>query len=353
MIANYNLPCIQTVLSNSQFRNVLDQTSEDVLLCKRRPNYTSSADENSEVAPAKLLKVMGSTKPCHSAGDAHSRIVIRRMGAESPNSSSISSKNQASRTTCEAECQTDEEQMKVNNSLVYLLKNQFECQKQLTKHFIFESFLNEKLNMSRYEFLPTACKNQVSIFIKECIGFDIQSETKSGSNRKHLYTLKNRLTETQDETQRMRKVMAFKTQCYLYGLRKQLHCDSTVEGDKLLVKTLFKTIHPESKDLQLRDKFGEVLFSLAEDNEAFDSDAACGVLTNKLLSKIRQLPDSVLKKYYQIMLSKYLSSLFEGCLSSHDIIDRLLPLTRTIDIYSNFQTELVPKSRTYQLAVFG
>ncbi len=351
MSANYNVPCIQTVLNNSEFRNVLDQNSEEVMLCKRRMDYSSSPEMNLEAAPAKLLKIVGSTKPCHSVGDAHHRNDMYRVGAESPNLSSISSKYQGTKTTCEIRSQNNEEKRSEFSSLNYLLKNQFECQKELTKHFIYESFLNEKLNMNRFEFLPTSCKNQVSIFFKECLGYDVQEETKGGSNRKHLYSLKNCQTEDENDMQKARRAIAFRAQCYIYGLRKQLHCEATAEGNDLLVKTLFKVIHPESTDQQLIGRFRELLFTLIDESRPFDSDEMCGVLTTKLLSKIRQLPDAVLRKYYHIKLSKYLGTLFGNCNSSHDIVDRLLPLNQKIDLYSNLQTESVPKIRTYQLAV--
>lgn len=353
MIANYNLPCIQTVLSNSQFRSVLDQPCDDVMLCKRRPEYSSSSDVRDDVTSSNLHRVNGSTKPSNKDGETYGRLTIRRIGSQSPNFSSISSKMQGSCTTRVAQHQTEEEKLQASKTLDYLIMNQFECQKELTKHFIYESFLNEKFNMNRFEFLPTACKNQVSIFLKECLGFDVQSETKTGSNRKYLFALKNRLADKESEEEKERKTMAFRAQCYIYGLRKQLHCEPTAEGNKQLVKTLFKVIHPESNDPILQEKFGEILFSLADATQNLDNQGTSEVLTAKLIGKIRQLPESILKKYYQITLSKYLTTLFDGCHTTHEMVDRLLPLNQTMDVYSNLQTESVPKSRTYQLAVLG
>ena len=75
--------------------------------------------------------------------------------------------------------------------ITQLFGNQFETHKELSKHFIFESMLNEKVSFQRFDCLPKNCKNFVILFFKECLGFDIAEQKMMMPSTAKFLTLEN------------------------------------------------------------------------------------------------------------------------------------------------------------------
>ena len=149
--------------------------------------------------------------------------------------------------------------------ITQLLGNQFESQKELSKHFIFESMLNEKVSVERFECLPQNCKNFVTLFFKECLGFDISERKKGMPVSSKFLILENLKQGDLNQQAKARKSLSFGVGCYLFGLQKQLHVTNSELDQEKTIKILYERVHDDSTDTEKLERFIETLNKIKDE----------------------------------------------------------------------------------------
>lgn len=352
------LPSVQLVLDNLSFKRELDSDEDihtDYTLGKR--NMADKVVDCILECPQPQRKFFRQDKKLPELKVLHEvqmkeAVSVNRLTIDCPNGMSDDS-------TCDkdsdSDCIASSDEGSVrngHNSILSLLENTKESHKVLLKHFIFEAIANEKINTRRFEMLPDICKAHIHQFFQQCFGYDLAKETKTGSCRKHLYNLYNYSQGVLSSQQRSRKSFAFATECYLYGLQKQLGLTAS-EGDRQkMVEKLYSIIHPNgSNNIITLSIFQKVLFDVVNDKQGTNENEVLAVLTPKLIGKIRQLPVSVLNKYYLIKVKRFLSELVDGCKSADSVSESLANLSERIDLFSNYSLDPAVTGKKYKLAL--
>lgn len=354
MFAKYSHPCFEATLDSQQFRDMLDSASAmgEPILGKRESTSisaeTSHAESDGEARPTKKLAPYKSRSE---AGEPRGRLQLRRVDAGCPFASLNIRKSISKRTSCDEASKTETDESDQDNFIEQLLKDEFRCQKELLKHFILESLVNQTVNLERLECMPTTCKNQVCVFFKESYGMDIFEDLARGS--REAVPVHSSIPDNSSRVSRIRMSLAFRAECYIYGLRKQLCCPQTAAGDQTISQRLFDLTHPGCADQGLRLRFGQLLFDLADETVRVERAEAARILTPELLNKIMQLPATILRKYYQSKLSRHLASLFDHCKSRFDTVDAILSIDRPFGLLDDLLTEQESPRGTSQLVVLG
>ena len=229
---------------------------------------------------------------------------------------------------------------KENNSPIF---NQFECQKQIIKHFLFETLINERINIQRFKPLPESCKILVALHLKETLNYDLNEQINQGSSQKCLYQLFNssKVNSTQNEEQKKFQVkLAFLAECYLYGVRKQIKLSEKDLSKEGLLEVIYRAIvqnnQTSSFDFVSLEEFCIQMEDLSKLRLADFNVFNRSDLYRKLFSKMHQISEGTRQKYYSVKVRKHLSSLIDDSLSIQDLTYRFKSPDARIDLYSNY-----------------
>lgn len=218
-----------------------------------------------------------------------------------------------------------------NKQLNSVLSDQMKCQKLLLKHFLTETVTNEKFNHQRFKFLPETCQNLVLNYLETHFNFDFEVELKKGSARKYLYALRGRTYATADKSS---VSLSFLTDCYVYGLQKQLNLKSKLVGVKDIATIIQNKLEQAGVKLD-STKFSETMEELLEYNNSVSQEKDIhSILSSCLIDKMANIQEATLAKFHQMKLHKSLSNLIDSSTSLTEIQDNFSKDCSKVDILS-------------------
>lgn len=235
----------------------------------------------------------------------------------------------------------------------------FRCQKIILKHIIAESLINEKVHPIRYALLPESCKQPFLIFFREAFGWEmpkfsqkVQSPSSIAIN--HISTQST--TATKDLMFLKFRDVAFKAECYVYGVTRQLAKVAFSVTDHIYV---YEAIHNSLtksqgqgsfKDLSEFVRMIEVLmnYEFPEDPNAFLLS-----IPHALLKKFAAIAPEVLAKFYKIKVKNTLNVFLDRYDNRNDLLAGLGEANIKIDLFSNyFENRKVNLEGKYKLLSF-
>jgi hypothetical protein len=234
-----------------------------------------------------------------------------------------------------------------DKNLKLLMRDQFECYKVLVKHFLLETITNEKFNLVRYNILPEACQKLALNFLRTHFNFDLEKEISLASHKKYLYGLHGRQYSSVSGTS---VSLSFVTDCYLYGLKKQLLSGGQTLGQSQIIQTLHKALFPSAGSLHLTT-FHRTIERLLRYETGRAEDSSTAVLSNPLMVKLSQISEKTLRKFYSFKLHKSLSSLIDDAKSVAELKKNFSCRKQTIDILSAFIGMELDTPRQYRISL--
>lgn len=234
-----------------------------------------------------------------------------------------------------------------DRQLQLLMRDQFECHKVLLKHFLLETITNEKLNLARYNILPEICQKLALLFLRTHFNFDLEKEVRSGSHKKYLYGLHGRQYCSVSGTS---VSLSFVTDCYLYGLKKQLKSGGKNLDQSQIIETLHKALF-QSADALHFTTFHRTIERLLRYESGKAEDSSTAILSNPLLLKLSQISEKTLRKFYSFKLHRSLSSLIDDAKSVAELKKNFSCRKQTIDILSAYIGMELDTPRLYRISV--
>lgn len=234
-----------------------------------------------------------------------------------------------------------------DKNLQLLMRDQFECYKVLLKHFLLETITNEKFNLVRYNILPEVCQKLALTFLRTHFNFDLEKEIKSGSHKKYLYGLRGRQYSSVSGTSIS---LSFVTDCYLYGLKKQLKSSGQNLDQSQIIQTLHKALFPSADTLHLTT-FHKTIERLLRYESGKTEDGSNAVLSSPLMVKLSQISEKTLRKFYSFRLHRSLSSLIDDATNVAELKKNFSCRKQTIDILSAFIGMELDTPRQYRISV--
>ena len=346
-MANYCENGQSVFLTQQEFLKELtsDQETDNELLQKRKPLQSS---EETSHKPSKV-------KPSASASRHKPQPQASFENASDPETQSDSHRQTASDSSHRFESNSADEADLIQKKV--RLPSQLECQKQLLKQFLFETFFNEKINVQRFKYLPENCQTLIAIFLKESLNFDICKETISGSTHKYLYRLTSNWNcfEHKSPEKPMATSLSFLTKCYLYGLRKQTKCSQSERDLQSLAKVIHAALlssqDPSSQEAApvSFERFFEDIQDLVHERCEQVSHLYAQPLYVKLFSKMKQISSETLHRFYAVSTKKYLDELVDPSSSMRDLSERFIGLRSRLDLFSSYVDSQSSQSRRYIL----
>ena len=271
-----------------------------------------------------------------------------------------SSSSHSSERSSSANTNFTEEVRRIAHVLGSTVDTKFSCQKQIIKHILFESLINERLCSKRYHVLPTTCKNLVQIYLRESLGWNFPLQASSflckESEKISFIELKNMLIEQMDSSRRqvyMRFLaLAFCAECYMYGVSKKI---SKTQNDnhpswEFLCLTVYSALAQSGgvPSILSRDKFKSLMLQLRNYQLPENIQSLLDALPPPFLQKLRTIPADTLKVFYKLKIKKMLSATFNGCSSTSEIVDKMINLPEKLDLFSNYSGHLnLPRPTKY------
>lgn len=223
------------------------------------------------------------------------------------------------------------------------LKDQTTCYKMLLKHFLIEILINEQLNLQRFNYLPKPCQDLVLVFLKRNFDFDIDEELRKGSMRKHTFALKGKSYKTAKQSS---VALPFLTDCYVYGVVKQLQKTGKLVSKECAIKILHSKLVQSGVPVQEED-FISSIESLLRYEEEEISDPSKDI-SDILIAKMINIPELTLAKFYSHRIQKIIFDLFEGSTSIDQLKESFEQSNLRIDIYSAYLGKKTFKTANYR-----
>ncbi len=231
--------------------------------------------------------------------------------------------------------------------LQQLMRDQFECHKVLLKHFLLETITNEKFNLVRYNILPEVCQKLALIFLRTHFNFDLEKEVCSGSHKKYLYDLNGRQYSSCGGTS---VSLSFVTDCYLYGLTKQLKSGGQHLDQNQIIQTLHKALFPSADALHFTT-FSRTIERLLKYESGDVEESSNAILSYPLLMKLSQISEKTLRKFYSFKLHRTLSLLIDDSKSVAELKKNFSCRRQTIDVLSAYIGLELDAPRQYRISV--
>jgi hypothetical protein len=346
-MANYCENGQSVFLTQQEFLKELtsDQETDNELLQKRRPLLSR---EDTSHKPFKIKSTASASCP-KTQPDANFQ------NASDPEIASDGYRQTTSDCSHRFESNSADEADLIHKKVH--LPSQFECQKQLLKQFLFETFFNEKINVQRFKFLPENCQTLIAIFLKESLNFDICKETITGSTHKYLYRLTNNwhCSQHKSSEKAVATSLSFLTKCYLYGLRKQTKCSHQMHDLLSLAKLIHDALlssHDQSSQEVVPvafEQFFKDIQDLVHERCEQVSQLCAQPLYVKLFSKMKQISQETLHRFYAVSTKKYLDELVDSGSSMRDLSERFICLRSRLDLFSSYVDSHSSQSRRYIL----
>jgi hypothetical protein len=347
IMANYCENGQSVFLTQQEFLKELtsDQETDNELLQKRQP---LQGKEDLSHKPIKAKPAGSASRPKHQPD-------VSNETASGPESALDGSRQTTSDSSHRFESNSTDEPSLTQQKL--LLPNQLDCQKQLLKQFLFETLFNEKINVQRFKLLPENCQTLIAIFLKESLNFDICKETNSGSTHKYLYRLSNNWTcsEPRSPEKAASASLSFLTRCYLYGLGKQTKRPHSERDLPTLAKLIYDALlSSEDQSLQgpvpvaFEEFFSDIEDLVLERCEKV-SQLCAHHLYVKLFSKMKQISQETLQRFYAVSTKKYLDDLVDSSPSMRDLSERFINLRSRLGLFSSYVDSQSSQSRRYIL----
>lgn len=229
------------------------------------------------------------------------------------------------------------------NDLSVLLNDQLACHKKIVKHFLIETVMNEKFNLQRFNYLPAACQSLALTFLERHFRFSLEDELKKGSSRKYLFPLEGRTYQTACKSP---IALPFLTDCYVYGLLKQLHQNSKQVSRREAILILKDKLVESGAKLDQKD-FCDAIESLLQ----YESSEIANLqdkISNILLNKMIQIKESTLAKYYGMKVIKTMSELIDDCKTHVELRTSMSQSSFKTDILSAYLGKTLTSVRYYQ-----
>lgn len=317
----------QFIVSQSEFIKELTNSCEDEdATLGKRPIKQDLQEESSD--PRKLLivqKAFSDSQEKPAVPQVFFSALDEISSITSPFSSQDAMDNETDTSTLELINPED-------HHLRVLMQNQFDCQKVLVKHFLLETIINEKFNLARFNILPGSCQKLILAFLRTHFNFDLASELRTGTHKKHLYGLHGRHYSAAEGS---RVSLSFVTDCYLYGLRKQLQSTGQCLDQQQTIKTLHSALFPQSGSSHLH-KFEETIENLLKYDTGDIPAGVSAILSYPLIAKMSQISEKTLRKFFSVKLHKCLSLLIDDAKSFAELKKNFSCRKQTIDILSAY-----------------
>lgn len=295
-------------------------SDSDSMLNKRQPIESCHVRDDSSV------KLMAASQACTEVDDKDkcSFPRLKRQRSDSCVESRYDSLNahDGRRSTSKSELQRFD----------LVLQDKKSCYKILLKHFLLESLVNEKFNLKRFKILPGVCKTLSLSFLERHFGFELNQELNKGSVRKHLYELKGRKYQT---TNYSTVALPFLADCYLHGLTLQLKNQDEIICRDQAIEVLHRTLLKHGVKIK-KEEFRSTLVDLL----TYRNEHICNPdqqLSGLLLSKMSQIKNSTLAKFYLLRLKTSLSDLIDKCESMDDLQSSISKSAQVFDVLSSYQ----------------
>lgn len=318
----------QFIVSQSEFIKELTSSGdhEEGRLGKRLPPAEGLAGTSS---PRRLLVVQKAFSDCVEGLPAVPQVFYSGLDEISSVTSPTPSEDHFDQAT---NASTLESANADDKYLKQLMQNQFECHKVLVKHFLFETIINEKFNVTRFNILPSSCQRLASNFLRTHFNFNVEVELRAGSHKKQLYGLHGR---QYPKVQGSGLSLSFLADCYLYGLRKQLMSAGRSLDQKQTIQTLHRALFPQAETSHL-DLFEEAIEKLLRYDSEESEEGISAILSYPLLAKMSQISEQTLRKFYSVKLHKCLSLLIDDSKSPAELKQNFGSRKQTIDILSAY-----------------
>lgn len=315
------------IFSHSDFINEISslESDDDCFIGKRKPLTSCSSEGQTR------LKVLVLDQQTTKTADSDNALLSLEK-TDSDNSS-----DEGSQFSCENEIHNNQ-----NSTYSHLLKDQTNCYKMLLKHFLSETIMNEKCNLQRFNYLPKTCQNLVLIFLNQNFGFDLEDELKKGSPRRYLFNLQRKNYQT---TKQCSVSLSFLTDCYIYGVVKQLQQNGKLVSRNLAIKTLHNKLVQSGVSVQAED-FTSSIESLLKYKEEEITDPSKEI-SDTLISKMSQIPEATLTKFYSVRLHQALSELIDSCSTVDQLESTFKQPQLDIDILSAYMGKASSKPANY------
>lgn len=228
-----------------------------------------------------------------------------------------------------------------------LLSNQFELHKVIIKHFLWETISNEKFNLMRFKILPSNCQKLILLFLRVNFGFDLGKSIAKASHKKHLFDIEGSPHFTVGDSS---VSLSFVTECYLYGLRKQLKSSGQPSDSRTAIRLLHQALFPGSDSVH-HQTFQQTLERILAYDTAPADAGLTSALSIPLLTKMNQIPKHTLAKFFEVKLRNHLSSAIDCAKTPAELKLNLGQRQKTIDILSSYIKADKPASRLYRISV--
>ena len=326
----------QFIVSRSEFIRELTSTDDDFLLRKRMEMPEDYQFFQSFEKPNKALIAGRSFSEAHEIA-----IIIKPLERISLEEVSPISSPRGELLSFTVDSIGSE-----NQKMKKILADQLGCHKALIKHFLQETIINEKFNIARFNILPKNCQRLILYFLRKQFNFDLNSEIKNGSHKKFLYQLKGKeyLSIGDKPTS-----LSFLTDCYIFGLMKQLG----TEGSKINRDQTIKILHDKLfnlKDTNHLTTFNQTIEQILNYEINSKTEILVSVLSQPLLNKMNQISEKTLKKFFSVKLTKSLASAIDESVTYSDL-QRRLGSFQNIDLLSAYLGSTQHTSRVYIASV--
>lgn len=222
------------------------------------------------------------------------------------------------------------------------LNDQFRCQKIILKHIIAESLINEKVHPIRYALLPESCKQPFFVFFREALGWEMPtfSQTVQPLSSICINNISTQSTTATNDTIFLEfRDVAFKAECYVYGVTRQLAKVAFSVTDHIYVyEAIYNSLTKSQgqgsfKDLSEFVRMLEVLmnYELPEDPKEFLLS-----IPEALFKKFAAIAPEVLAKYYKIKVKNTLNVFIDHYANRNDLLAGLGEANIKIDLFSNY-----------------
>lgn len=195
-----------------------------------------------------------------------------------------------------------------------LLEDQLRCSKILIKHFLIETLKNEKFNLQRFNYLPSNCQSLILTFLERHFDFHLENEVKKSSMRKYLYPIKGKTYQT---TGKSPVALSFLTDCYVYGLSKQLQKNGKQITRKQVIDALYCKLVENQVNLD-KERFHLSIESILKYGCESLAEASRDI-SETLLQKMSQIQELTLTKFYGMRLRKQITELIDECETTEDL----------------------------------
>lgn len=220
--------------------------------------------------------------------------------------------------------------------------SQFTCQREIIKHIILESLINERIHSKRFALLPLACRKPFNTFFKECFGWTVpvsSLEAKQPSSVVIRHTFKQDMDGTEKTNLVEIHQVAFTVECYFYGVAAQVRKSPQLAKDhKMIHQVVYRALQScKGEQISITFKeFAKAIKILRKYETTNNAKELITILPKAFFRKLESIETTTLQKYYRIKAKKYLCEAIDHCTSNDQIIKSFKSLPVKIDLLSNY-----------------